>query len=70
MRMSLLVVNSNYTNFYFSNSPDLLFAGIGVIGNLLNKVVQAHSPLFHESCELEERNVKVALKSPSHRHLL
>lgn len=48
----------NFTTYvYFPKSPpNLLFACIGIIGNLLNKVVQAHPSLFHESCELERRN--------------
>lgn len=45
--------------FSFTPIPpgNLLFACIGVIGNLLNKVIQAHPSLFHKSCELERRNV-------------
>lgn len=32
-----------------------LLAGIGVCGNPLYEVVQAHSPLFHKSCNTNNK---------------
>lgn len=37
-----------------SNKVHLLLAGVGVGGDLLDEVIETHSPLLHESCKTQE----------------